>query len=40
VDLVSLVSISDHRLDQNVIKNLLYRSEMNVVVARNEPTHV
>jgi hypothetical protein len=30
VDLVSLVSNSDHRLDQNVLRNLLSQSEMMV----------
>jgi hypothetical protein len=28
VDLVSLVSNSDHRLDQNVLRNRLYRYEI------------
>jgi hypothetical protein len=30
VDLVSLMSNSDQRLDQNVLRNMLYRSEMMV----------
>lgn len=38
VDLVSLVSISDHRIDQNVPKNLLSRFEM-VVYGSPKLTH-
>ena len=38
VDLVSLVSINDHGLDQNVLRNLLSRSEM-IVCGSPKWTH-